>query len=290
MLKQYRQLPPWSQGSIPKTFQEKHNTKEGTWAKLDVLRGSLEFTLLTEEGDEISSQTFSAGESTPFVEPQCWHKVTPTSDDLECQLAFYCEPDRYYEKRYKLTAPHSEVRKLLPHLGPPMGQRVLDLGSGRGRNSLFLHDHGFVPAAVDKSEKSIATLEDIQAQENIAFDTRVYDINLAHLGESYHHIMSTVVFQFLDPTRVAAIIDDMQSSTLSGGVNLIVAPVDTAEMPCPIPFSFCFEQGQLRNFYQGWEMITYEETPGEFHRRDEHGQRYRAIFATMVARKPWAPT
>ena len=285
MLKSYKTLAPWSRDTLPKVFQEKHNTKEGTWAKITVTQGQLEFTALTEEGEVLSTSVFSPGKDTPYVEPQQWHKVTPLSDDLECQLEFLCEPERYFEKKYSLTAPHSEVQGLLPLLEKNPGASVLDLGSGRGRNSFFLQGKGFAVTSVDKSEKSIQTLKSIQEKEGLSFPARVYNINAASIGEKFDHVISTVVFQFLDAEQVSAIIEDLQGATNEGGYHLIVAPIDTEEMPCPIAFSFRFSGGELRDFYQGWDIVTYEEVPGEFHRRDENGDRYKAMFATLIARK-----
>ena len=47
----YKQMPIWTKDKLPKMFQEKHNTKVGTWGKLTVLKGKLKFYELTEDGD-----------------------------------------------------------------------------------------------------------------------------------------------------------------------------------------------------------------------------------------------
>ena len=39
----YKQMPVWTKDKLPKMFQEKHNTKVGTWGKLTVLKGKLKF-------------------------------------------------------------------------------------------------------------------------------------------------------------------------------------------------------------------------------------------------------
>ena len=39
----YKRMPVWNKDSLPKMFQEKHNTKVGTWGKLTVLKGKLKF-------------------------------------------------------------------------------------------------------------------------------------------------------------------------------------------------------------------------------------------------------
>lgn len=46
----YKTMPVWTAQSIPKAFLEKHNTKEGTWAKLTILSGSLVFYQLSPDG------------------------------------------------------------------------------------------------------------------------------------------------------------------------------------------------------------------------------------------------
>ena len=42
----YKRMPVWNKDSLPKMFQEKHNTKEGTWGKITVLSGKLKFYVL----------------------------------------------------------------------------------------------------------------------------------------------------------------------------------------------------------------------------------------------------
>ena len=39
----YKQMPVWTKDKLPQMFQEKHNTKVGTWGKITVLKGALKF-------------------------------------------------------------------------------------------------------------------------------------------------------------------------------------------------------------------------------------------------------
>lgn len=50
----YKQMPVWTKDKLPQMFQEKHNTKVGTWGKLTVLKGKLKFYELTENGDVVA--------------------------------------------------------------------------------------------------------------------------------------------------------------------------------------------------------------------------------------------
>src|SRR5690606_40619243 len=87
----------------------------------------------------------------------------------------------------------------------------------------------------------------------------VYDINRASLDADYGFISCTVTLMFLDPARVDAVIADMQAHTLAGGYNLIVCAMNTQAYPCPVNFPFTLNEGQLRDMYQGWELIKRSE-------------------------------
>ena len=252
----YKQMPVWTKDTLPQMFQEKHNTKVGTWAKLTLLKGSLKFYELTEEGEVISESLFDAEHQPPFVEPQVWHRVEAASDDLECQLAFYCTAEDFYAKKYNLTTTHSEVINAVNYV---KGGKALDLGCGRGRNSLYLNLLGFDVTAVDHNQESIDFLNYVIEKEALTkIDTAVYDINQANIGTEnaeYDLIVSTVVMMFLNRERIPAIIENMQKNTKVGGYNLIVCAMSTEDYPCPMPFSFTFSEGELANYYQDWELV-----------------------------------
>ncbi len=109
--------------------------------------------------------------------------------------------------------------------------------------------------------------------------------NLSVDGE-YDFILSTVGLMFLESKTIPGLIANMQRCTRPGGYNLIVAAMDTADYPCTVGFPFAFKSGELSNYYEGWELLKYNEDVGELHRTDENGNRIKLRFATMLARKP----
>ena len=281
----YKRLPIWDAQSIPVAFQEKHNTQKGVWAKLTVLRGEVRFAFLTQAGEIISIHTFSAQNQPPYIDPQCWHKIVSFSDDVQCQLAFHCEAHDYYTRKYELTATHSEVVEAVQTVTPGT---VLDLGCGSGRNSLYLNMLGFDVTACDHNENSIARLNQIIDAEQLEhLETQVYDINQAAIEQSYDWIISTVVLMFLQARQIPSILKNMQDRTNPGGYNLIVSAMDTSDYPCSrtLPFSFAFKPGELKSYYKDWELIKYNENPGELHRTDEQGNRIKLQCATILAKK-----
>ncbi len=186
--------------------------------------------------------------------------------------------DETINSRYGLNPAHSEVVEACKTVEPC---RVLDMGCGSGRNALYLSQLGFEVTAVDNNPNAIQSLQQIVAAEAINnIQAQVYDLNQAELSEDYGFIACTVTLMFLHPAQVDAVITDMQAHTLPGGYNLIVCAMDTDQHPCPVPFPFTFNAGQLSEAYAGWEFLKYNEDIGTMH----NGAQLQ--FATLLARKP----
>ena len=278
----YKRMPVWNKDTMPEAVQRKHNTKVGTWGKITVLKGTLKFIELTEDGEVIAEHFFEAGADNPMAQPQAWHRVEATTDDVEWYLEFYCKLEDYFPKKYNSNPVHSEVLEAMDTVKPC---KALDLGCGQGRNALFLVQHGFDVTAVDQNELSLEILQSIVEQEDLEMPVGIYDINSASIGQTYDFIVSTVVLMFLQADRIPTIIQNMQEQTSIGGYNLIVCAMDTEDYPCSVNFPFTFKEGELANYYQDWELIKYNENPGHLHRRDENGNRIQLRFATMLAKK-----
>lgn len=192
--------------------------------------------------------------------------------------------ENYFTDKYGLTRTHSEVIATMPYLSTG---RVLDLGCGNGRNSLYLAANGFDVTAWDKNPMSIDNIKRVAEAEGLTqIQSDVRDLNSLSFDGEYDFILSTVVMMFLEASTIPGLIDNMQRCTKSGGYNLIVAAMDTADFPCTVGFPFAFREGELSNYYAGWEIVKYNEEPGELHRTDEAGNRIKLRFATLLARKP----
>lgn len=115
-----------------------------------------------------------------------------------------------------MTKTHSEVLAVSQLIS---AGKVLDLGCGSGRNSLYLQQLGFDVDSVDKSEVSINNLQSIIANEHLShINASVYDINQADLTGNYDLIISTVVMMFLQADRIPDIIRNMQMITKPGDI------------------------------------------------------------------------
>lgn len=281
----YKTLPVWNKNTIPLMFQERHNTKEETYAQLKILKGTLDFVIFNDDGTQ-QQFTFDVKNQPQIIQPQVWHKIASCSDDIECQLSFLCHPSLKFYKTHDLSKPHSEIRYLCEnHFSSPC--KVLDLGSGRGRNSFYLAMQGYDVTAVDINEQHIKALERVKQQENIDnIKTKVYDINSCSISEDYELIISTVVLMFLKRSQIENVISNMQAHTLNGGINVIVCAVETEGAPLDlIPFTSFLKPNELKEYYKDWEILKYNEDPGYLHKTDAQGNRIKLNFATLIAKK-----
>lgn len=191
--------------------------------------------------------------------------------------------ENYFTDKYGLTRTHSEVLNAATIVAPG---KTLDLGCGNGRNSLYLAANGYDVTAWDKNPLSIQNLQTIRDAEGLEnLQAAINDLNNLSFDGEYDFILSTVVMMFLEASTIPRLIDNMQRCTKPGGYNLIVAAMDTADFPCTVGFPFAFKSGELKKYYQGWELLKYNEDVGELHRTDENGNRIKLRFATLLARK-----
>ena len=280
----YKELSVWSAHTIPKGFKNQHNTKAGTWAKLKIYQGELSFAFLDEVGQVQSEHLFTAEHQPPFIEPQAWHKIVSTSDDIECQLQFYCTPQDYFYKKYQLSPTHSEILAATPYLHDG---RALDVGCGQGRNSLYLSQQDFEVDAWDVNPQSLQKLQQIIEAEGIQkIHLQQRDLNAdPSIAGRYDFICCTVVMMFLEAPTVRPLIAQMQQATNVNGFNLIVCAMDTDTIPAQADFPFAFKAGELSALYDGWKIVKYNEDVGELHRVDAAGNRIKQHFATLLAQR-----
>ena len=191
--------------------------------------------------------------------------------------------ENYFTEKYGLTRTHSDVLYAATQVTPG---KTLDLGCGNGRNSLYLAANGYDVTAWDKNPMSIQNLLSIREAEGLEnLQASVKDLNTLTIDGEYDFILSTVVMMFLESSTIPRLIPNMQRCTKPGGYNLIVAAMDTDDFPCTVGFPFAFKAGELKNYYEGWDLLKYNEEVGELHRTDENGNRIKLRFATLLARK-----
>jgi tellurite methyltransferase len=286
----YKQIELTTDGKLL-FFLEKHSTKEGTWGKLLLNSGEIDFIFLDGEGKELSQHRIYEGAPELFIPPASWHKIRPVSKEFNASLAFYCKPHRYFSKKYGVANVHSDLLYFYNNYFQKDSKlNILDLGCGSGRNLLFLALDGHQVTGVDVIESSIQHIQQIAQQEKMAtITTLVHDLHqpLMLQQETYDFVISTVSLQFLQPTRIPSLLREMQDLTRSQGFHLLVFPIKEAKFDLPPSFTFLSEPKELYNYYQnsGWSILEYKETIGQLHKLDALGKPIQGLFGLLLAQK-----
>ena len=194
-------------------------------------------------------------------------------------------PENYFVEKYGLSPTHSEVLAATPYF---VGDKALDVGCGRGRNTFYMAQHGFQVDAFDVNPHAIDIVQHIIELEGVdSVRPSVRNLNQnPYIESSYDVIACTVVMMFLEPSTIPVLIKEMQEATLLGGINIIVSAMNTPAHPMQPDFCFGFAEGELSAYYDGWELLKYNEDVGQMHRRDAFGNFVEMQFATIIAKKP----
>jgi tellurite methyltransferase len=182
--------------------------------------------------------------------------------------------------------PSAGISEALPYMVPG---RVLDLGSGDGRNALFLAGKGFEVTGVDIVPASIANLNRYAARAGLDKNLTgvVADIALFEFDGPYDNIISTFTLHFLPKDSFAPVLDRVMQSTRQGGMNVIEDFTRGGPMYKPGVAGYWLESGELKRLYeeQGWTVLHYSERFVTSRATDEQGNPIQQGAATVVARK-----
>ncbi|HGF0738861.1 SAM-dependent methyltransferase TehB [Legionella pneumophila] len=289
-LRAYKQIELNNEKNL-QFFLDKHSTKEGTWGHLTIHEGTIDFVFLDGQGNELSHHTLSPTSPTLAIPPASLHKIASTSAEFKASLQFYCQPHRYFEKKYHLASMHHDLWTIhQTYLQDREKMSVLDVGCGSGRNPLYYSLSGHDVIAVDKNADAIRNIRHIAAQEQLSnIEAHVHDLNQPFpiKDKSFDFIYSTVALQFLNPQSIKPLLTQLQSLTSTGGMHFQVFPIKAEHYNYPESFTYLAETNELYHFYQdsGWSILEYKEKPGQLHKLDETGKPKQGVFGQLLAQK-----
>ncbi len=167
----------------------------------------------------------------------------------------------------------------------PKNGDVLDFGSGKGINSLFLAEHGYNITAVDFSHKNNLELRQNAEKKALLNKIKVVEnnINEFKFDGKFAAIICTNVLHFLNLDEIKRIIHKFKSNTIKDGINII--SVFTKEGQLKSDKMYFFEKEELKKIYFEWQILFYEEKMKSTMEKDILGKPKMHEVASIVAKK-----
>ena len=147
--------------------------------------------------------------------------------------------------------------------------RALDLACGTGRNALWLAQHGWKVAAVDGSASAIETLPAHAFAHNVCIDAHVADLEQGEYSVEPTHWDLIAICYYLQRD----LFETAKQGLTPGGILVAIALM--AE-PGKEHSPFRVQPGELRGFFEDWEIQHYREGADATH----------GAVAEIVARRP----
>ncbi|MBU0961266.1 MAG: methyltransferase domain-containing protein, partial [Proteobacteria bacterium] len=148
-----------------------------------------------------------------------------------------------------------EIVALMPLL--PAGAKVLDLGSGDGRNAIPLARAGFNVTAIDISKTGIQKLNTLSMSEGLSIQASVGNMTTFVFHEKYDLIISHGCLHFVERNDWERLIKEFKTHTILNGLNVITVFTNDIQAP-PDLEDLCiglFNEGELYDRYSEWEIV-----------------------------------
>ena len=170
------------------------------------------------------------------------------------------------------------TKKIIPN------SKILDIGCGDGRNSIYMAEQGFKVAAFDVSGFAIGKLKYIAKQRKLQLNVFVQDMVKYKFTESFDVIITHGCLHLIKRSEWLNLIENIKLHTKKDGYNIHAVFTDTIESSEDMK-SLCkglFQEGELFNLYNDWNIELQESYILE----DEHpgGIKHKHPINKIVAR------
>jgi SAM-dependent methyltransferase len=183
--------------------------------------------------------------------------------------------DKQHESTHGSAEPSSFLGEIFTAEAWPIPRgRALDIACGKGRNALFLAEHGFDVVAVDISPVALEEGRRRAAKKNLSLAWHHADLEQMQLSEGAYDLV--VNFNYLQRSLIPQI---KAALKLGGTVIFETYLIDQPAIGHPKNPAYLLEHNELLNFFRDFRVLYYRE--GQF---AEHGERaFRAgIFAQKI--------
>ena len=130
-----------------------------------------------------------------------------------------------------LYSPYQIHQDLVKSMGPLKGKRVLDLGSGRGKLSVFLAKQGAKTMGVDLGPQLIAGAKSLAAANQVDCDFQEANVsNLPFEANSYDIVIGLGILHHLSQSDLKKALQETYRVLKKNGVAFFCEPVENSKV------------------------------------------------------------
>lgn len=164
--------------------------------------------------------------------------------------------------------------------------RVLDIGSGEGRDAVYFAKQGFSVDALEISAPGIEKIKRYSQDSHCSVNAIHADMLNYEMIADYDIVYSSGTLQFLPVERRKYYFQQYKKHTRSGGIHAHLVFVEkpfVKTAPDWEPEEDFYQSGDLAAFYADWEILAYDE---EIIDCNSSGVPHQHVICSVIARKP----
>lgn len=195
----------------------------------------------------------------------------------------FWEKEYLNKERSTFGNPSKEVEDIVPLL--PNGAKILDVGCGDGRHSLYLVGLGFQVDAFDISQNAINKINYLKELSDLNINTYVCDVLEFEFKHKYDLIIVHGVLQFIKREKQPEIIELLKNGTNVNGYHIVALFTDEEPVPEDLKDVMVgvFKNEEIKDYYNEWEIKMFESY--KFNDEHENGIKHCHALNKIVARK-----
>lgn len=189
------------------------------------------------------------------------------------------------EEHFWGNRPSSIARILFQKYPPHEELRLLDIGCGEGRDSIFFSQNGYRVSGFDSSSAGIKKSRARAERLNLSIDFFQADINEYRLQEFYDVVFASGALHYIPIPLREEVISNYKLFTNPGGIHAFTVPINKPFLPKD-PEADKLEQdwrsGEILTYYYDWKIEFFAEEILD----DKSG--YKFPVNRLIAREPVA--
>lgn len=179
--------------------------------------------------------------------------------------------------------PSKEVEDIVSLL--PNEAKILDVGCGDGRHSLYLAGLGFQVDAFDISQNAINKINYLKELSGLNINTYVCDALEFEFKHKYDLIIVHGVLQFIEREKQPEILELLKEWTNVNGYHIVALFTDEEPVPEDLKDVMVgvFKNEEIKDYYNEWEIKMFESY--KFNDEHENGIKHCHALNKIIARK-----